>query len=963
MRSGGDDHLRRDLIVGAVVLVAVWLTAIYLDLFEILDDLIHRNEHWQFDEILVAVLSLSMLASWFSYRRWQDSVDTQRLSVASEQKYRALVESSSDWIWEVDQHGVYTYASPQVFEMLGYQPEEIIGKTPFDLMSADEVERLQFEFTAIASDMRSIHGLENTNLHKNGSLVVLETNGRPIIENGQLLGYRGIGRDITERKTSEQLLQQAQSRYEEAQHVAHLGFWELDLISHDLAWTKENYLLFGGKPGDKNSYEAFLERIHPDDLDYVNQAYTGSVEDRTPYDVEHRLLMPDGSVKWVHEQCQTFYDEEGKAIRSTGTTQDITKRKLAEIEMQESRARFAGIVEMAADAIISINEKQKITLFNKAAEVMFDCSAEAVLGEPVIRLIPQRFHASHSGLVETFMNSDDQRHVHRKSGMIGQRMNGEEFPIESSISKQVIDGETIMTVMIRDLSEQVKAQDIQRKLLRAIAEAGEAVIITDTQAVIEYVNPAFSEITGYEVEEAIGNTPAMLKSDAQDPSFYKELWETISSGNVWHGTLIDRRKDGSFYPALMSVSPIYDEYREITHYVSLQQDMTEYKKLEGQFLQAQKMEAVGTLVGGIAHDFNNMLAAIQGNAYLARMRMKHGDLTAVDEKIGNVEQITSTAAEMVKQLLTFARKDSVSMVDLPLGPYLKEALKLGGSAIPENIELLSDITGEELHVHGDSTQLQQLVMNLLNNARDAVADATEPKISLSLTRSEPGNDFLLQHPELSGAAMALLSVADNGIGISENNLQKVFEPFFTTKGVGKGTGLGLAMVFGAVQRHGGVIEVESIKNSGTTFRIYLPLLTKRVEKMIGVGSKMVMGMNETILLVDDEPVLRRTTSELLNNIGYRVLEAGDGEEALQMFSAQTNEISLIISDIVMPKMGGVELAEEVRRLDNDMPIIFVTGYDKERALSVSQGIDCNLVLNKPFNIEYLSHAIRDMLAP
>jgi len=1088
MKKVSSGRCRGDFFIAAGLIVVLWFLAIYFDLFEYIHDVLHRFEHWQVDELLLVILSVSVASSWLAFRRWNDAVyesrqlqqfrtefdtaqrvanigswrwnmvdnseqwsdqfylmlgldaettiasydlflklvhsddkpmvleavdeairtgsyrcdfrmlradhsiifvhsqakvifdaageaiemggtilDVSRLkqsesvSRESELRLQSILDNTTAVIYLKDLEGRYILINREYERFLGVTLDEVKGNTDHDIFPKEMADAFRENDLRVISENRCVE-MEEQAPHHDGMHTFLSVKFPLCDDQGEPYGVAGISTDITERKRAEVELQKTQERYEEAQHVAHLGHWELDLIENRLIWSKENCQIFGGATGAANNYETFLERVHPDDRDSVNQAFTGSLEKKTPYDTEHRLLMPDGSVKWVQEQCHTDYNEDGKPVRSIGTTQEITKRKLAEIEMTRSRARFSGIVEMAADAIVSINEEQEIILFNRAAEQMFGCSQAEVLGESVEQFIPERFQAGHRRGVESILSGGNRQLIHKKGALFGLRRNGEEFPIEVSMSKQVVEGDTIMTVMIRDLTGQMEAEAVQRKLLKAISEAGEAIIITDDKAVIEYVNPAFTEITGYESDEAIGNTPAMLKSDAQDPKFYTEMWQTITSGNVWHGTLIDRKNDGSFYPALMSVAPIHDENGAITHYVSLQQDMTEYKKMEGQFLQAQKMEAVGTLVGGIAHDFNNMLAAIQGNIYLARMKIEQGEYAAADEKVGHIEKITFSAADMVKQLLTFARKDSVSMVELPLKSYLKEALKLAGSAVPESIELEFNITEEDPHICGDSTQVQQMVMNLLNNARDAVSAVAEPRITVELSRVDPDEDFLLRHPEQSGFAMALLSIADNGCGIAEKNLQKIFEPFFTTKGVGDGTGLGLAMVFGAVQRHGGAIEVESSKGTGTVFNIYLPLVNKRAEvNKYGQSSDVAFGMNETVLLVDDEAVLRTTTSELLSSIGYQVLEAADGYEALQVYAAHQQDIALMITDIVMPKMGGIKLSEEIRRIREDLPIILVTGYDKDRGGAASQEMQYSIVLDKPFNIKNLSHIIRDLL--
>ena len=496
-----------------------------------------------------------------------------------------------------------------------------------------------------------------------------------------------------------------------------------------------------------------------------------------------------------------------------------------------------------------------------------------------------------------------------------------------------------------------------RTLSSAVEQAGESVMITDRQGAIEYVNPAFTTITGYSADEVLGKDPSILKSDAQDPAYYKELWETISQGEVWSGTLIDRKKDGSFYPAMMSVAPIHDDNGIITHFVATHQDMTQYKLMEKQFFEAQKLQAIGTLAGGIAHDFNNMLAAVQGNVYLARRGI--GQNVKLQGRLDNIETLIDRSASMIRQLLTYARKDQVSKAPFSLNSFMKEGFKIAGTALPENIEHICDLCQDVLIVNGDATQLQQMLMNLLINARDAVADITEPIITCRLRPYVATDDFLRKHPALHNNIFAHLSVSDNGCGITRDNLNKIFEPFFTTKGVGKGTGLGLAMVYGSIKTHNGVIEVESKVGSGTAFHVYLPLDERRKPLEAIKRPTISHGQSETILLVDDETDLRTITYEVLESMGYKVLEAADGEAALQIIG--NNRIDLLITDIVMPVMGGIELAREVRNRNQNMPIIFITGYDREQTRGLGEEINHCTVLNKPFEFESLSRTIHHML--
>ncbi|MDX8405064.1 MAG: response regulator [Mariprofundus sp.] len=389
------------------------------------------------------------------------------------------------------------------------------------------------------------------------------------------------------------------------------------------------------------------------------------------------------------------------------------------------------------------------------------------------------------------------------------------------------------------------------------------------------------------------------------------------------------------------------------------QDISERKNMEDQLLQAQKMEAIGTLVGGIAHDFNNTLAAIQGNIYMSRMELENQQ--AVSHNLDNIQALSDNAADVVKQLLSFARKGRVEMGTFSLNSFLKEAYKLAKATIPENIELTFTPCEEELLIHGDAPQLQQMLMNLLNNARDALAHTEHPAVSCRLNVFTADNDFIQKHQKISaGQRFACLLIHDNGSGIETDILDKVFEPFFTTKGVDEGTGLGLAMVYGAVQSHGGVIEAKSEPDAGTSFYLYLPL-NEGIETLTKNKSAFLPGHGETILLVDDEGSILTTITRVLETLNYHVLSAVDGDSALELFRAHQHNIDLIFTDIIMPKMGGISLARAIRKIDEHVPVIFATGYNKDQVIPPDNKIHHSTVISKPFSLEKVSHLLREML--
>jgi len=493
-----------------------------------------------------------------------------------------------------------------------------------------------------------------------------------------------------------------------------------------------------------------------------------------------------------------------------------------------------------------------------------------------------------------------------------------------------------------------------RKLSRAIDQACEVITITNHEGIIEYTNPAFTRLTGYQASEAIGKIPRFIR----DKQRYQEIQEKLLVNGVWQGKLIETRKDGTTYPAMVNISPIRDEKGEITHFVGVHEDLTDIQQMEERFQQAQKMEAIGTLVGGIAHDFNNMLAGITGNLFLLKRMLN--DQPEAMEKLGRIETLSSHAAEMIKQMLTFASKGMIEKQDLSLSTFLKETMRLHRISIPENIDITLD-AANGLYVHADATQLQQVILNLLTNARDAVQNRPGPSIHIRLETMLADAEFRKQHDISDKKLFAHLSVADNGHGISEAILKNIFEPFFTTKEVGKGTGLGLSMVFGSIQSHEGIIDVDS-SESGTTFHIYLPLIPSP-EQSDGLNAppSLPFGNGETILLVDDDAMLIEANAEVIGSLGYHVITADNGLKAVKIYRESSNQIDIVIMDVVMPKMGGKNAAEKIKGIDPNAKIIFATGYDLESSLEFEIPAANQPTLQKPFSIEVLARTIQSTL--
>jgi PAS domain S-box-containing protein len=528
--------------------------------------------------------------------------------------------------------------------------------------------------------------------------------------------------------------------------------------------------------------------------------------------------------------------------------------------------------------------------------------------------------------------------------------------------KSQLDGATLVrtihsTLALHSLQQKRQlAEETVRKLSRAVEQSADTVMITNRQGVIEYVNPAFEALTGYCHEEAIGKTPYILKSDMQPPETHRRMWETITGGSIYRDILINRKKNGELYYVEESISPVRDADGQITHFISNGRDVTDRVRLEEQLLQAQKMDAVGQLAGGVAHDFNNLLTIITSYSEMALDDVPRGG--PLEAKIQEILLAAKRATELTRQLLGFSRKQPQALRVVDPNQILSGIAKTLPRLIGEDIEF-SFLPGVGLgRVKVDPVQIEQILMNLAANARDAMPQGGRLRLETSHVHLD-GDYIHKKSAVIPIGNYALISVSDDGAGIPPQALPHIFEPFFTTKPVGKGTGLGLATVYGIVKQNNGFIWVYSEEGSGTVFKIYLPCVkdhTLSVESPTPEIEPASRG-SETLLLVEDEPAVRRAAAEFLRLQGYNVVEASDGVDALSLAEKHPN-IDLLITDVVMPNMSGGELAQRLAKLRPDIKFLFVSGYTGQTLLDHNVvDLEANF-LQKPFTLKQMSRSIR-----
>lgn len=540
------------------------------------------------------------------------------------------------------------------------------------------------------------------------------------------------------------------------------------------------------------------------------------------------------------------------------------------------------------------------------------------------------------------------------------RKDGAKRLVEESVSlRRDAEGRPIgFTGIRRDCTERKKGEAELRRLAAAVEETADSVVITDKKGNIQYVNPAFERVTGYTKEEALNQNPRILKSGKTDTAVYAELWETITRGGVWSGHLINRRKDGTFFEERVTISAIYDESHQIVNYVAVKQDISDLVLLEEQLRQSQKMEAIGQLAGGVAHDFNNLLTAINGYSALALQRLEDGH--PIKSYLEEVKKAGDRAANLTRQLLAFGRKQILQPLALNLNSVVADMNKMLRRLIGEDIVLTAKLDPDVGKVMADPGQIEQVLVNLIVNARDAMPRGGD--LTIETENVELDEEYGSKHVEVAPGKYVLLAVSDTGDGMAEEVRRRIFEPFFTTKEKGKGTGLGLSTVYGIVKQSGGNVTVYSEPGKGTTFKVYLPQVESGTrEPKETVVEAAPLGGSETVLLVEDEEVVRGLARRILEQAGYSVVEAGKADEALRFCEEHAAEINLLLTDIVMPEMSGKELADKLRSQCPDLKMLFMSGYTDEAI--VHHGVlDSDVgFIQKPFTPAALVKKLREVL--
>ncbi|MBI4791835.1 MAG: cache domain-containing protein [Deltaproteobacteria bacterium] len=633
----------------------------------------------------------------------------------------------------------------------------------------------------------------------------------------------------------------------------------------------------------------------------------------------------------------------------------VAERNRVMTELKENERRYRSLFDSSSDAIFILRDNLFIDC-NQQALQMFGCTREELIGQPPDRFSPMvQPDGSDSAAKVVETNRLVLSGVSQSFEWTHRRCDGTLFDAEVSLNVLELADTTCIQSIVRDITERKQAQKQLVRQASAMAQAAEEIIITDMDGTIEYANPAFEQITGYALKEAMGRTYSFLESGKEKQS-YKEMWAAIRDGKVWRGRTTTRKKDGGLLEADATVSPIFDQAGNPMGYVFVKRDVTEQIKTETMFRQSQKMEAIGTLAGGIAHDFNNILSAIFGFAEIAKLETDEN--SGAYRSLGKILEAAGRARDLVKQILTFSRQ--TEMKPHPIQPkiIIKETIKLLEASLPSTIEIRTNLQADEA-VLADPTSIHQVIMNLCTNAGHAMRKAGGI-LDISLITVELDQDFARVHPQIRPGQYLRLNISDTGHGMTPDVKERIFDPFFTTKGEGEGTGMGLSVVHGIVRSLGGTIAVHSEPGKGSTFSVYLPVHARqKIQK--NVEEEQIPGGTEHIVFVDDEEFIVDIAQQMLELLGYRVVGKTDSVEAFTYFQAHADEVDLMITDYTMPRMTGLDLAKKIRQIRPNLPILLCTGYNTGFSETEIKEAGINAFILKPVVRKELAAVVRRVL--
>jgi PAS domain S-box-containing protein len=874
---------------------------------------------------------------------------------------RTLIDALPDAIWTKDADLKFVISNPAHNEMVRVAHEpNVTGKTGFDFHPPD---------LAQAYHEDDLRVLKQGEVVFNKEELVRDATGRerwhlvikaPLRDcEGKITGLVGISRNIQQRKEAELALQASERRLEGFFEATTAGVVEIAADTRILRTNEAFARMLGYSPIEMAGMFV-SDLVFPEDREQIrNQYELVSTGHTASFEAERRYRHRDGRAIWAQVSAVAIHDETGlsvdmPAVWVAAVVIDLTARREAEEFLRASEERFRLLVESVKDYAIFVTDPAgKVVTWNSGAERIYGYRADEVIGKSVDFFYSPGVHpdTAHHHFAAVAVDGRRETEGWRV------RKDGTRFWADIITSALHDESGTLLgfTKVVRDLTERRRSEELLRSVLGSVLDA---IITIDERGVIDSVNQAAERLFGYPVTELVGQNIKLLMPEPYRSESDEKIAEYLKSGvtrTIGLGQELEvRRKDGTQFPAEISVTEFWLD--DIRHYTGVVRDVTDRKRLESQFQQAQKMEAVGRLAGGVAHDFNNLLTIINGygDLLMGAIPPTHPQRSALVA----IREAGERAAGLTAQLLAFSRKSIIEPRVVDLNDIVAQSERLLRRLIGEDVLLATALAAGLYRVKADAGQLEQVVLNLAVNARDAMPRGGRLTIETMNAEVIPG---MAAYPDLKPGRYVQLAVTDNGTGMTDPVKTRLFEPFFTTKEVGKGTGLGLSLVHGVVKQSGGHISVYSEVGVGTSFKILLPGVFDGPPRPLSSVVKIAPTGSETVLLVEDEEQVRRLARLALEMQGYTILEASSGAEAVRVSDQHRGTIHILVTDVVMPGMGGREVSESLRLRRPGLKVLFASGYTDDAVVrhGIVQATDA--FLQKPFTPLGLARKVREVL--
>lgn len=860
--------------------------------------------------------------------------------------------------------------SDETYRIAGYEPgsTEVSSRLFFTLVPEDDHAKVR-EAIRHAIERREsysvVHRLVRPNgeeriIHETARLFYDEPTGRPVKMIGtvhdvtdQHRAAEALARSEQEQRKLAQQLDLERTRLVAAQTVAQMGSWETDTTTLEVSWSEQTHRIFETDPHTFHpTHQGFLQFVHPEDRERVDNAFAHSFSRGEAQEIHHRIIMPDRREKHVIERWQVFHDPVGCPVRAIGTVQDVTERRLAEAELQRTHNLLQAVADGVPDAVFVKDLEGRYLLFNQGAANL--------VGRQISEVI---------GLDDTTLFDPEGARVIAENDLSviesGEARIAEEVLTAAGVTRTFLatkapyrdaQGNIIGVIGIsRDITERKQNEQRLYEHATLLERARDAIVVRDLDHRILYWNQGAQRIYGWAAEEVLGRSIKELLY--QDPMPFIVATAAVIENGEWTGEIDQFNRDGKPVTIEGRWTLLRDDTGCPKSILAINTDVTERKLLEQQFFRAQRMDSIGTLAGGIAHDLNNVLSPILMSVELLRLQEKNERRLAI---ISTIEASAKRGAAMVQQVLSFARGVESQKVELSASRLLQEAEKIANETFFKTITIRCQIPEDLWTVTGDPTQLHQVLLNLCVNARDAMPSGGI--LSLSAKNLVVDESYASMNIGARTGPHVVLQVEDNGSGMPPEVVERIFEPFYTTKEIGKGTGLGLSTTLAIIKSHGGFVRVDSDVGIGTKFRVFIPAnpgttVTTEVQET----QQPPQGKGELVLVVDDETMVREITKETLESFGYGVLLAADGAEAVSIFAARSTEISLVLTDMMMPVMDGPATIQVLRRINPAVKIIAASGMNVTSMVAKAANAGVRHFLPKPYTSETLLIKLRQVL--